>query len=61
MAARGHVQDPNDRRLRPIYGTVRAVLSLPGPARRVVPRRRPAELTGPVGLRRAASGPGVCR
>lgn len=21
MAARGHVQDPNDRRLRPIYGT----------------------------------------
>jgi len=23
MAARGHVQDPNDRRLRPIYGKIR--------------------------------------
>lgn len=41
--------------------TVRCARSLPCRARPGVPRRRPAELTGPVGLRRAASGPGVCR
>lgn len=36
MAARGHVQDPNDRRLRPIYGTDPAAPQprSPGPPRR---------------------------
>lgn len=60
MATRGHVQDPNDRRLRPIYGELLEPASWPGwPAEAYpAPGRRPRRASGAVrGAERRGGGP----
>lgn len=63
MAARGHVQDPNDRRLRPIYGTDPAAPpSPPVPRAAPPPRSRGVASAAPWGRRggaRRAARPGI--